>query len=104
MMDIPPLVVVLWRDATGRDGWNSLADAKEHKPMPAITAGFLITDDKEKVTLVSGMTMDKDQHDCMDIVTIPKGIVYQMYHTTIHTKQCRKRARKHKSPARTPKS
>ena len=66
----PPIVAVLWDDATALDGWSSGHD--EVKPCHVLSVGFLVRKTKKHIVLAQDISPDGQQ---CGRGQIPKGMV-----------------------------
>lgn len=69
-----PIVWIEWHDATSPTGWQTMAEAQALAPEHVITVGFLISQNKDKVTIAASLS----GNECGEIIVIPKSWVTQM--------------------------
>lgn len=71
-MDKPPyrMVVVSWRDAYSRSAWTPAPATLG--PMPCLTVGFLVEDEKEYITVAQSWSTDDG---IGDRTSIPRGCI-----------------------------
>lgn len=72
------LVIVEWLDAVSEAhaGWKALDKIRENAPIPMKSVGWIVSNTKSHVTLVS--SLDKGQSEGDGDVTIPKGMVQKI--------------------------
>jgi hypothetical protein len=70
----PPIVEVTWEDAESDHGWEPSADT-DMSPAMAVTVGFLIKDESERVVIAS--TCDA-QNNSNNRLKIPRGMIRSM--------------------------
>jgi len=63
------IVVVHWRDANARGGWDTRGEYLKHEIAKVVTSGFLLKQDDKSITVVS--TQCKDWADCNGAISIP---------------------------------
>lgn len=76
-MSFPKLqrVEVEWQDAYGIARWDSLEEHKARTTAPIKSIGYLVTRDRDKITIVQSVG---DSGSCADSLTIPKGWVVKV--------------------------
>ena len=68
----PPLVEVIWHDATGYNQWFEGSDWDTKMPMIIRTLGYMVQKDKTMVKLVMSI---RDDGGIGDMFIIPRGCV-----------------------------
>lgn len=68
------MVLVRWADIQSHDGpWVDMEEVPEYTPVTVETAGWLIIDHENYITLVS--TLSEDQTFTGSVCSIPKGCI-----------------------------
>jgi hypothetical protein len=65
-----PIVHVIWFDAVSIDSWHPVDDLKKDDPAEIHSVGFLIADNKSKITLALNLDSQNDNASCT--MVIPK--------------------------------
>ena len=79
--DIPyKFVHVYWIDIVSDSSWRSIEEVKESKCPRCLTTGFLISDEKDFVRLVSDFNFNEDGSidECGNSTIIPRPNIYQI--------------------------
>ncbi len=63
------IVEVEWSDACGYSKWDGLEEYEELAPMPCKTVGYLLTQTKTKVTVMSTQSEDRGGNGGLSIPT-----------------------------------
>lgn len=71
-----PLVEVVWHDAAGNTGWESLYDAQQADIIVCITLGYLIKKDRRKIVIASSIRKDSERVE--HTTTIPRTWVVKI--------------------------
>ena len=77
-------VHVFWIDIVSDSAWRSIEEVKESKCPRCLSTGFLISDDKDYVRLVSDFNFNDDGSiaDCGNSTIIPRHNVYEIKEVT----------------------
>ena len=67
-----PLVAVWWVDTVFR---LEVTPAKDHRPCPVVTVGFVLEDLPDRVTIISELFSDGDTRQS---TSIPRGVIKQI--------------------------
>ena len=73
-----PLVEVVWHDAAGETGWESLYDAQQADIVECTTLGYLIKKDRRRVVIASSLRGDGARVE--HTTTIPRTWVVEITH------------------------
>jgi hypothetical protein len=73
-------VHVFWTDITSDSSWRSIEDIKEEKLPRCVSTGWLISDEKELIRMVSDFNFKEDGSidDCGNSTIIPKCVIYDI--------------------------
>jgi hypothetical protein len=66
-------VFVIWEDAHSIDHWTDVSDIPDEKPTYIYSAGFLIEDRDDRLTLALNHDLTNDSISC--VMVIPKDMV-----------------------------
>lgn len=69
-----PLVEVEWLDSATKHGWNDKEDVPTAADLPCLSAGYLVTDEKDHIVLVFGA--GRGEYLCSQL--IPRGMVQRI--------------------------
>lgn len=69
------LVIVAWLDATARNAWTA-ADDESLTPAPCVSAGFLVRQDKQGVTVAATKDIEGEEYNALQ--TIPHGMIVKL--------------------------
>jgi hypothetical protein len=71
---------VFWTDITSDSSWRSIEDIKEEKLPRCVSTGWLISDEKELIRMVSDFNFKEDGSidDCGNSTIIPKCVIYDI--------------------------
>jgi len=67
------VVLVRWRDTTGRGRWVSREEARTHQLLEIHTVGFYLNENKDCIRL--HMQCDSELKEVSDTTVIPKGTI-----------------------------
>ena len=73
-------VKVYWVDITSDSSWRSLEDIKEEKLPRCVSTGFLVSDEKDVLRMVSDFNFKEDGSidECGNSTIIPKSVVQEI--------------------------
>ena len=73
-------VKVYWVDITSDSSWRSLEDIKEEKLPRCVSTGWLISDEKDVLRMVSDFNFKEDGSidECGNSTIIPKCVIYDI--------------------------
>jgi hypothetical protein len=73
-------VHIYWIDITSDSSWRSIEDVKEEKLPRCVSTGWLISDEKELIRMVSDFNFKEDGSidDCGNSTIIPKCVIYDI--------------------------
>ena len=75
-------VTVRWLDATSQDETCKIEELNDFKPIPCMTAGWLVKDEPDYVVVARDLFGDEQDHPS-GCIAIPRGcIVYILNHDT----------------------
>ncbi len=66
------LVVVEWMDSATADGWQHEADAEKHQPSVCKTVGWLLTKNRQYITVAASQS---DSGNWSQAMSIPRACV-----------------------------
>ena len=69
------IVVVRWRDACTRSGWDDMRDYMKHGPEEIETCGYLLRKDDKEIVVATTQSASGDANGC---IAIPKSWVVKM--------------------------
>ena len=69
--------MVHWLDPAGTAGWRSLSESQAYPMARCVTAGWLITDEPERIVLASSVNVDEG--DCADLTTLPRACIVSIH-------------------------
>ena len=77
-------VHVFWIDIVSDSAWRSIEEVKDSKCPRCLSTGFLISDEKDYVRLVSDFNFNDDGSiaDCGNSTIIPRHNVYEIKEVT----------------------
>lgn len=85
-----PFVIVVWDDAESNDSWQELNEHKELKPTLALTAGFLVKENKDYVLIADSYFLEEDSKIISNTTKIPKGMIKELHEVQITKKRIKK--------------
>jgi len=65
------IVMIEWEDSCSNHGWTEISNATYCKPAPCVTAGIVIHEDSNKITV--GLTVGEGTFS--ESMTIPRGCI-----------------------------
>ena len=73
-------VKVYWVDITSDSAWRSLEEIKEEKLPRCVSTGFLVSDEKDVLRMVSDFNFKEDGtiDECGNSTIIPKSVVQEV--------------------------
>ena len=73
-------VQVYWVDITSDSAWRSLEEIKEEKLPRCVSTGWLISDEKDVLRMVSDFNFKEDGSidECGNSTIIPKCVIYDI--------------------------